>query len=1067
MKKFISICLTLCMLLTMVGTINVSAAAGDGVLDSDIGSTPEFTVSNKGKGDERHNYEEDGYKFSGRVSHAAHSWEFKNNELGNGGYSFVGKTVSGVSGTTAQNDPCLMAFVDFTNPAMLTSTDQYYKIEFDFAVTNDESFEIRATTDNGSTIQLLDGGIGLDKTIDVDALCQNGIYKSYKDTWTKYQIIIKSDDVTSTDDGANDSTAENTHQYWIYANGYLIKSGTTSLKKYNENNYLNSFAGIKALQLRAYHNAFKTDSETGFRTPTKDVTVRIDNFSTSVINSLPATDWEASMNFDSLTESTDVAAINTEIWNEQLGYFIHGSTYAGNVNYTTKIRNDKNGLASVEGGVYGKDASDKAISISLDGTQTDATHFFAVSSVGHGQNTMQPMKKGDFYELQTYMAWESDAKTVGIQGMYSNTSSEDGKGKMLLSIGTDGLINVLGTKASGTVKLSPQTWYKFNIVVHSGDVNATNAEDKNWYNLYVNDTLIAEKVEFTPSRRGGNQDTFLGVDSYWFQVSTANPNKSGKLYIDDIKIKYSETEPTYSPVTVSTTDEIAAGYIGAQGHVPGFGSYLDERVSFDAEKWSVSDGGTITLIPATDGINNYAKIVKADGTKIFDNFKKQTTTVNSVTLNESSVPENVFDYGPKDFSSYAISTGIAGRGADDYSFKLDSVGVYDNWVMTVDEDGNETTAAYQKDPANWVNKSDIPSDTTATYKFRDSYNPFVQLWKNDIGALDYNAPWSLNISILAGGEFNSKDIQAISDDTGSRVTMNLVSIKGANNEIYVDKTSTGVIAAKDQWINFVINIYPATKGYALWCDGELIYEGTFNFPWERFARIKIQDAIGHDGYHSAKARTSRVYVDDIIFYQGARFVPTAIEAAATGDKFDSTYLADNVIIADENTTVSDITGGITGGTVALYANKTYAAATDVTKGNIAVVKSSNGLVYKYIYVADSSEAASAEIAFKQEYKIGDNTFGPKYYTDNAVDGKIIVASYKTVDGRQQLADCNFVSTDGAAYEYNGNKVVMTPAERVKITVPSDTTGVKIFLWDNLTNLKPIAEESNCNLKVEE
>lgn len=1056
MKKFISLILTISMLLTMIGTFSVSAATDDGALDFDLESAPTLTVTGEGTSNEMHTYTEDGYTIQGRVSHPAHNWGIEKDAFGKKGYSILGKGVKDVAVSETQSDPCMIGFVNLTNPKYLTSTDQYYTFEFDVAMTGANNFELLATTDDGSTVVLFNGN-GENRTLVSDALRQtNGLYIVNSATWHNIKVVIKSADVTVKDGDANDTAAEDTHQFWIYGNGNLVKSGTTSIKKRNSTSNVNSFAGFKAFQFRAYGIHDSAKKTTG------DWSIRLDNVSTSVSDSLPVTNWESELTFDAITETTDIDTINNELWAKETKYLISGKN-------ATWVRNTTKGLASVEGGVFGKDASDKAISVSLDGNQTDGTHFFQVTQSGQGMNQMHRMSKGDFYEFQTYMAWEPDAKIIGVQGFYSNTASNDGKGSMLLDVSpSTGLIGVLGARASDTVKLSPNTWYKFNIIIHSGDVNAANDADKNWYTLYVNDTLVAQKKVFKPTIRNGTQPTFLGVDQYWFQVGVGSAKTSGKAYYDDIKIKYSTTEKTYSPVLVSTTDEVAASYLGTDGHVPGVGSYIDERVTFDADKWAVTDG-EISFVPASNG-NTYAKIVKADGTKIYDTFKNENVTVDAKTFAADSNVGSLLNYAAKDFTTHTLASGVAGRSADDYSLKMDSVGVYDNWVMVKDEDGNDTSAEYQKNPENWVNKSDIPSDTKATYKFRDSFNPFMQMFKGThTGAIDFTAPWSMNISILAGGEFNSKDIQVISDDNGGRVTINLVSISGSNGHIVVNKVDTGALYKKDQWMNFVINVYPATKGLGIWYDGEQIFSGKLDFPWARLARIKLQDAIAHSGYHSAKARTSRFYADDIMFIQGSRFVPVAINAISTSDKFDSTYLEEDVIVANNDTTAEDILTGIAGGTVSLYGDKNYQAVTTgaVNKGNIAVIKSADGLMYKYIYVANADQDAKASMAFGQSYQIGINTFAPKYYTDNVVDGTIIAATYKTVNGNTMVENCDYEVLENETYEYDGNNLIMTPSKRVEIDATKDTNAVKIFIWDDISGLKPLAAEHNCAIKVAE
>ncbi len=1057
MKKFISVILTFCMLLTMFGAMSVSAAANDGVLDFDTGAQPTFTITGEGTANEQNVYEEDGYKIQGRKSYYGHEWKIEKDVFGKPGYSIYGGGVTDAEASETQTDPCLIAFADFTNPAMLTSSDQYYVLEFDVAFNGGNTVEFNATADNGKMVTFMGGG-GANRNIKSDFFRNNnGLYPAYNNMWHNFKFVVKSADITATDNDAADATAENNHQYWIYANGNLVASGTTALKIRSSEDNLTSFAGFKGLQLRYYD------------VKTSGSSLRLDNICTYVTDALPK-GWEGSIDFDSLTESTDIAAINNQLWASETGYFVPGENQ-------TFIRGTTQALASVEGGVYGKAADDMAISVSHGGTSTDGTHFMQIVQAGKGFTGMHRIEKGEFFEYQMSMGWEPDAVIIGAQGFYDFDNPEgirDGKGHMLISVSpTSGAVNALGVNVPG-VKLTSQTWYKFNLVVHSGDVNAANDEDKNWFNLYVNDTLVGEKIVFTPSVRAtaGNvvaYPTFMGVDQVWLQngYGANAEKKSGKVYYDDIMFKNGLSQQTYSPVTVSTTDEIAAGYIGAEGHVPGMGSYVDNRVSFDADKWSVTDG-TITFVPS--GSNNFARIIRADGTKIYDTFKVDTKVSDSKTFDATSAPSSVFNYAAKDFTTYTFGSGIAGRSADDYSFKMESTGVYDNWVMTIDEEGNATSADYQNDPANWINKSDIPADTKATYKFRDSYNPFVQMFPaNHFPNLNYTAPWSANLSLLADGDYNTVDLQVVSTDDSGKVTMALLTLNNSNGFIYVNKVGTGISYREGEWLNFVVNVYPATKQLTLWYNGEIIWEGEFDFPWEHFARIKIQHAIGHDGYHSIAARTCKLYADDIIFYQGSRFVPAAITATANSDKFDSTFIEADVIIANAATTTDDIASAITGGTTTVYSDNSFAAeaAGNAAKGNIAVVKSADGFVYKYIYIANSDDASpvTASMAYTQSYQLGHNSYAPKYNVDNVVDGTIIVASYQTVDDVKMFENCDFADLEGATYEYNGKNLVVTPAKRVNITTTEETSEVKLFFWDSINGLKPIAPVSVCNFKA--
>lgn len=1057
MKRILSFILVLSMIFSLgvsMNTMTASAATGDGAMDFEIGSVPALNKVVE-KTTPYYVYEEDGYKIKGRRSHYAQEWKIEKDVFGKPGYSVYGGGVTNAEAVEGLTDPCLTAFYEFTNPAMLTSMDQYYVLEFDAAFSGGNLIEFIAISDNGQPVVFM-GGKGNNRSITSDFFRNtNSLYVAFDNMWHNFKFVVKSADISAKDDGANDATAEDTHQYWIYANGNLVANGTTSLKIRNKNNSLNSFAGFKSLELRYYDT--KSDGQA----------LRLDDVRTYVSDSLPV-GWEASIDFDSLTETTDMNAINSELWAKETGYFVPGDN-------NTFIRPTTSARGSIEGGVYGKAANDKAISVSHAGDSTDGTHFVQIVQAGKGYNGMHRMKKGEFFEYQMYMAWEPDAVIIGAQGFYDYEASDqikDGKGQMLISVTpSSGYVYALGVNVPGA-ELKSQTWYKFNLVVHSGDVSASNNDDKNWFNLYINDKLVGEKIVFTPTIRNksngtGTIPTFLGVDAVWLQngYGNASDKKSGKVYYDDIMFKNGLTAQSYSSILINTTDEVAMGYLGTTGHTPGFASYTDERVSYASDKWSVTDG-TITF--TSDSGNTYARIERENGTKIFDTFKNENKVITSKTYAANSAAGTEFNYAKKDFTTYTFQSSVAGKGANDYSFKMESLGLYDNWVMIKDENGNDTTAEYQANPENWVNKSDIPKNTTATYAFRDSYNPFVQMLPgSQIDAMSYKTPWSLNLSILADGEYVSTDFQAISNDTGGRVTKSLFSLNKKSGTIIVDSTDTGVAYAEGQWLNFVVNVYPGTKSIAVWYNGNVIYEGAFDFPWERVARFKVQNAVCWAGYSKHAARDSVVCLDDVIFYQGSRVVPATFTVTAETENFDASDIANNYIVANANTTVEQIIADIRGGSVAVYNSKEYTVASgDAKKGNIVVVTSADGLMYRYIYVADSTEDANAEIAFTQSYKVGHNSFGPKYYTDNIINGKLLVAAYNKVNGEDQLATCNVGSFEGATYTYNGKNLTVVPANRVDINIPSDATEVKIFLWKDLSGCKPLAQESVATLKAE-
>ena len=191
MKKIISLVLVLSMIFSLSVSMNVmqvNAALDDGMADFDTGVVPELSGTPTSDASYLYNYVEDGYTIQGRVSHPAHNWEIEKDALGKKGYSILGTGKKGVAATTdKQNDPCLNAYVTFDTPAKLESTDEYYTLEFDVALTgNNNRFEVIATTDNGASLLLLTG-VGNGKNISSDALrITDSIYFAYQSSWHKF-----------------------------------------------------------------------------------------------------------------------------------------------------------------------------------------------------------------------------------------------------------------------------------------------------------------------------------------------------------------------------------------------------------------------------------------------------------------------------------------------------------------------------------------------------------------------------------------------------------------------------------------------------------------------------------------------------------------------------------------------------------------------------------------------------------------------------------------------------------------------------------------------------------------
>ena len=1063
MKKIISFVLVLTMIFTLFvygGTTVVNAMAESGVLTFDTESVPVFTP---GTGDApQHTFTQGDYKFSGRVSHASMEWSFEENALGKKGYSVYGVAKSGVTATSdKQNDPCLAAYVDITNPVVITDTNKYYIVEFDMATTGATSFEMLATTTAGQII--VPFSKGKDKKVKSDFFRQsNGVYVADDATWHNYKLVIKPADVTAKDGDANDITVEE-HEYWIYANGILADSGKTMLKKRNTNDSLTYFEGLNRLEFRGY-GITKQDDTTKLHTTTAEWGIRLDNISTSVADELPGANFEASMDFDTLTETTDMDKINSELWATQTGHFISGTS-------GTYIRTSEKGLAAVEGGLFGKADSDKAISLWLDGNQTNGTHFMNVKLSGYDYKGLHRMQKGDFYELQTYMAWDADAQVTGIQGFYDNeVAGNDGKGPVAINVTpSSGIVYALGKTIDGII-LEPSTWYKFNLVVHSGDAKAQDDEDKNWFKLYINDVLVADKVVFTPTLRNNVQtDTFLGIDQYWLQVGVGKAQTSGKVYYDDFKVSYTGQEPVIdAPSYIGTTDEYAMLYLGDEANVfPGVNNYIDERVNLDSDKWFTSDGAVVTIKnPSRVVANNYYSIT-GNGKKIFGNLKNSYSELaGRKTFSEASELNKEFNYAAKDFTTHSFGSYIGGRDFEDYSFRMDTVNVYDNWVKVLEDDGETATSAeYQRNPENWIDKADIPEGKEALYKFRDSYNPFVQIFPGThfSNGVKEDLPWSVAFSMYTSGEYNTADFQVISDDNSERVITNILTLDqvhgnvvGVAGKVIQDEKGNPLKYNDNQWHDVVVNVYPKANKIDVVFDGKVIYSGEDTFPWERLARVKFQHAFG--AMDKENARTGTLAVDDLYFYRGSRYQGANIEIKAEG-AFDDKYIDGGIITATAAATASDLSG-ITevngkGITKQIFQSNDYGSENgdDITSGNILLVRSSDGRQFRYYYLADVEEKPVVQFTSAPDYILEEtNLISTEISTNTVIKGKIFAASYEDVGTAKKMLKCTDGSLDDAKYRYDGNKLsVKVPA--LYLGVDESVSSVKLFITNE--NAYPI------------
>ncbi len=432
-----------------------------------------------------------------------------------------------------------------------TVTDgEYYELEFDLLRSGTGKYkEVRIVNDNwkGNPAYLLridTGGGVMSPYLGLDT----PIYTLNKNLWCNFRFVIKAnnsgEDTVSTLKGNTVDTALNEHDYWMYVNNVLVSSGKFRNNTRTDKDVVltaNHFTGIKQLLFLNYTDA----AQNTLYTNTNPSQLLIDNISISSYGEK----LTHGIDFDGYTSTT------TDDFKNEVK--VNKGSWRGSVNtasfydmYTQK-------------GVFGRSSQDASFVSTVNADEIDYNRIelvepgFSQSITSQSDITAPKLNYGEFYDFEISMAYTGTGTTCGVQGFFTNNSATDGKqyGYVVAIAKETGSLTAFG-KNYPDIVFEQGKWYKFNVVIHSGNDNALNDNYKNWYKIYVNNELVVDKTVFNVnSQRSPQIDTynkFMGFQKLWVGTvndGTYNAEVPDRGYFDDISVTYcGANEPAYTPV---------------------------------------------------------------------------------------------------------------------------------------------------------------------------------------------------------------------------------------------------------------------------------------------------------------------------------------------------------------------------------------------------------------------------------------------------------------------------------------------------------------------------------------
>lgn len=178
-----------------------------------------------------------------------------------------------------------------------------------------------------------------------------------------------------------------------------------------------------------------------------------------------------------------------------------------------------------EGGVFGKDISDKCMHIWNNPQKAYTTNEnYQFLWLGDNDTTKPTLSAGAWEKLSFDFAYDGAWATKLIEGMYCDSIGNNYSGtyqyknaESLMKINGSGAIAMFNQWIDNQkIFFEKGKWYDVDIVLHAAD--STSADEwgrKNYYKLYINNEFICRN-EFAPkTAKGKSYDVFSGFSGFW------------------------------------------------------------------------------------------------------------------------------------------------------------------------------------------------------------------------------------------------------------------------------------------------------------------------------------------------------------------------------------------------------------------------------------------------------------------------------------------------------------------------------------------------------------------------
>ena len=586
----------------------------------------------------------------------------------------------------------------------------------------------------------------------------------------------------------------------------------------------------------------------------------------------------------------------------------------------------------------------------------------------------------------------------------------------------------------------PNKWYYVELAVTAGSADGTGS---NRFSAYLDSIPVCEDVEMTDFRLRFDEEyeaatQFLGFSQIWLNHNFNRycsddglSYEAGGIYFDDVKLtKYIGGEPMDAiPATVLEKPDDP----DFSKYTAGLTSWTDGTQDIAAFRSGLAQSAQMTFrdasgsnVPDTDPASErYFDLVRSDGAHLYGRiFGGQRQVVAEDGL--ISYSQNWHQTGEwsstKRSAVFEGRMGLGGRNADDESTVLQAPytegtpgnGIYDDYLdYSIQSDG-------------------------AGYAVGEAY-----------------APLHYETSVLLDGDIGMTVYLKVN---GSGTYCQVAQFK--DGVIYGSDTGRTIGAYQNgRWYKLSVSSYPGSNTVDLRLNGVPVAEAMEISETVQFVstfRFGVSAGTAEEDGYAA--------LDDIRIYAGY-YLPEASVSVSSDDASVVVEPDKGYIVCDasaEGSTVSSLEQSLRlteGSTARFYENDTFAALTDtVTNRSVLVVNLESVYVYYTIYTALPDSYLSE---FQPVFSDGEGSPVTVMPLSGSVNAKL------QIDNQYNLTqDAVFIL---AVYDENGALIGMDQAENTiaaqdttvfETSISADSFArcyAKVFLWDSMQNLCPLAE----------